>query len=123
MEYMPLLQQIVFVIFAAGQPGHTLLSLFGLISWEPSEDQQTIYCLIVSFGPWTKSQAGLVSCLEPWKNIALWCSSSSGYPANLVGRDAATIDCLCKYAIKFIDFGMHILINSVLINSPHVLLK
>ena len=21
-----------------------------------------------SFGPWTKSQAGLVSCLEPWKN-------------------------------------------------------
>ena len=21
------------------------------------------------FGPWTKSQAGLVSCLEPWKNI------------------------------------------------------
>ena len=28
---------------------------------------QILFCS--KFGPWTKSQAGLVSCLEPWKNI------------------------------------------------------
>ena len=46
--------------------------------------------LIVSLAHGQNSQAGLVSCLEPWKNTSYHYSKSSGYRANLSGHGAMT---------------------------------